>query len=62
MTEVVFVVAGPAVTGLGLVRGQGENTLPPLFDDFIGAKPVGEEGMRAGVRAMVIELADVAKC
>jgi hypothetical protein len=31
-------------------------------EDCFGAKPVGEEGVRSGVRAVIVEFADVAEC
>jgi hypothetical protein len=60
-TEAAVVVSSSSISGLGLAWGQGKDSLPPLFDDFIGAEPVGEQGVRAGVRAMVVEFADVAE-
>ncbi|KAJ7844597.1 hypothetical protein B0H14DRAFT_2585110 [Mycena olivaceomarginata] len=45
------VVADSTVAGLGLARVQGEDPLSSLLDDFVGAEPVGEQGVRAGVRA-----------
>jgi hypothetical protein len=47
---------------LGLAWGQGEDPLPPLLDDFVGSEPVWEEGVQAGVGAVIVELADVAEC
>jgi hypothetical protein len=31
-------------------------------EDCFGAEPVGKEGVQAGVRAVIVELADVAEC